>query len=83
MVIAGLVTRVAVGLMQGQTGVFAEQMQGRLLYILRYSASIFSNSVSILIAMLGLSGYSNGYRATVAVARNIVQACIQARQAQT
>src|SRR5580692_9379225 len=62
---------VAAGLMQGRTGVFAERMQGRHLYVLRYSASVFSNSVSMLIATLGLSGHSNGYRATVAVVRNI------------
>jgi hypothetical protein len=63
---------VAAGLMQGQTGVFAEQMQGRHLYILGYSASLFGNLVSILIATLGLSGHSNGYRATVAVAHNSI-----------
>ena len=45
-------------------------MQGRHLYILRYLASVFGNSVSILIAMLGLSGHSNRYRAIVAVACN-------------
>ena len=64
------VTWVIVGLMQGQAGVFAERMQGRHLYVLRYSVSVFGNSVSMLIAALGLSGHSNGYRATVAVARN-------------
>ena len=57
--------------MQGQTGVFAERMQGRHLYVLGYSASVFGNLASMLIAMLGLSGHSNGYRTTVAVARNI------------
>ena len=61
---------VAVGLMQGWTGVFAEWMQGWLLYVLGYLVSVFGNSVSMLIAMLGLSGHSNGYRATVAMARN-------------
>ena len=61
---------VAAGLMQGRTGVFAERMQGQHLYVLGYSASVFSNSVSMLIVALGLSGQSNGYRATVAVARN-------------
>jgi hypothetical protein len=66
---------VAAGLMQGQTGVFAEQMQGRLLYVLGYLASIFGNSVSMLITALGLSGHSNGYQATVAVARNNVNPC--------
>jgi hypothetical protein len=64
------VTRVIAGLMQGRTGVFAERMQRWHLYILGYLASIFDNSVSMLIATLGLSGYSNGYQATVAVARN-------------
>jgi hypothetical protein len=64
------VTGVAAGLMQRRTGVFAKRMQGWHLYILGYSASVFSNSVSMLIAMLGLSGHSNGYRTTVAVARN-------------
>ena len=64
------VTWVTAGLIQGQTGVFAEQIQGQHLYVLRYSASVFGNSASMLIAMLGLSGYSNGYQATVAVARN-------------
>jgi hypothetical protein len=64
------VTGVIAGLMQGRTGVFAEWMQGRHLYVLGYLASVFGNSVSMLIATLGLSGYSNGYRATVAVIRN-------------
>jgi hypothetical protein len=63
-------TGVIAGLMQGRTGVFAERMQGRHLYVLGYSASVFGNSVSMLIATLGLSGHSNGYRATVAVIRN-------------
>jgi hypothetical protein len=49
-----LVIGVIVGLMQRQIGVFAEWMQGWYLYILGYSASVFSNSVSILITMLGL-----------------------------
>ena len=62
-------TGVAAGLMQGQTGVFAEWMQGRHLYVLGYSASVFGNLVSMLIATLGLSGHSNGYRAIVAMAR--------------
>ena len=61
---------IAAGLMQGRIGVFAERMQGRHLYILGYSASVFGNSVSMLIATLGLSGHSNGYQATVAMARN-------------
>ena len=61
---------VTAGLMQERTGVFAEQMQGQHLYVLGYLASVFDNLVSMLIAMLGLSGHSNGYRATVAVARN-------------
>jgi hypothetical protein len=60
-VIAGSVTEVTVRLIQGWTRVFTEQIQGWYLYILGYLASIFSNSVSILIAILGLSGYSNGY----------------------
>jgi hypothetical protein len=64
------VTGVTAGLMQGRTGVFAERMQGRLLYVLGYSASVFGNSVSMLIAALGLSGHSNGYQATVTIARN-------------
>jgi hypothetical protein len=62
---------VTAGLMQGRIGVFAEWIQGRHLYILGYLASVFGNSVSMLIMTLGLSGYSNGYQATVAVARNI------------
>jgi hypothetical protein len=61
---------VIAGLMQGRTGVFAERMQEQHLYVLRYSASVFSNSVSMLIVMLGLSGYNNRYRATVAVICN-------------
>jgi hypothetical protein len=65
------VTGVIAGLMQGQTGVFAEQMQERYLYVLGYSVSVFGNLVSMLIATLGLSGHSNGYRATVAIIRNI------------
>jgi hypothetical protein len=64
------VIRVIAGLMQGRTGVFAEQMQGRYLYVLRYSASVFSNSVSMLIATLSLSGHNNGYQATVAIVHN-------------
>ena len=52
-------TQVTVGLMQGRTGVFTERMQGQRLYVLGYSASIFGNLASILIAMLGLSGHSN------------------------
>jgi hypothetical protein len=64
------VTGVIAGLIQGRTGVFAERMQGRHLYILGYSASIFGNSVCMLIATLGLSGHSNGYQATVAVICN-------------
>jgi hypothetical protein len=40
------------------------------LYVLGYSASVFGNSVSMLIAALGLLGHSNGYQATVAIARN-------------
>ena len=65
------VIRVTPGLMQGQTEVFAEWMQGWHLYVLEYSVSVFSNSASMLIAMLGLSGHSNGYQTTVTVARNI------------
>jgi hypothetical protein len=61
---------VITGLIQGQIGVFAKQMQGQYLYILGYSASVFSNSVSMLIVMLDLSGHSNGYQATVAVIHN-------------
>ena len=45
-------------------------MQEWHLYVLGYSVSVFSNSVSILIVMLGLLGYSNEYWATVAIARN-------------
>jgi hypothetical protein len=63
---------VIVELMQGQTGVFAEWMQGRYLYVLSYSASVFNNSVSMLIMTLGLSSHSNGYQATVAMIRNIL-----------
>jgi hypothetical protein len=70
------VTGVIAGLMQGQTEVFAERMQGRHLYVLGYSASVFGNSVSMLIATLGLSGHSNEYRATVAVIRNNRGRCI-------
>jgi hypothetical protein len=40
------------------------------LYVLGYLASVFGNSVSMLIAMLSLSGHSNGYQATIAVIRN-------------
>jgi hypothetical protein len=58
---AKLVTGVIAGLMQGRTGVFAEWMQGRHLYVLGYLASVFGNSVSMFIVTLGLSGYSNGY----------------------
>jgi hypothetical protein len=57
-------------LIQEQTGVFAEQIQGWHLYVLRYLASVFGNSVGMLIAMLGLSGHSNRYRATVAMICN-------------
>jgi hypothetical protein len=64
------VTGVIVGLMQRQTGVFAEQMQERHLYVLGYSVSVFGNSVSMLIATLDLLGYNNRYRATVAVIYN-------------
>ena len=56
--------------MQGRTGVFTEWMQGRHLYILRYLASIFSNSVSTLIMTLSLSGHNNRYWPIVAVAHN-------------
>jgi hypothetical protein len=66
-------TGVIAGLMQEQTGVFAEWMQGWHLYVLRYSVSVFSNLVSMLITTLGLSGYSNRYRATVAIIRNTSQ----------
>jgi hypothetical protein len=69
------VMEVTAGLMQGRTGVFPERMQERHLYVLRYSASVFGNSVSMLIAMLCLSGYSNGYWATVAMAHNRVIGC--------
>ena len=62
---------VTVGLMQGQTGVFAEWMQGQHLYVLRYSVSVFGNLVSMLIVMLSLLGHSNRYRATIAIAHNI------------
>jgi hypothetical protein len=64
------VTGVIAGLIQGRTEVFAEWMQGQHLYVLGYSASVFGNLVSMLIATLGLSGHSNGYQATVAVIRN-------------
>ena len=40
-------TGVAARLMQEQTGVFAERMQERLLYVLGYSVSVFGNSVSV------------------------------------
>jgi hypothetical protein len=56
--------------MQGLTGIFAERIQGWYLYVLRYSASVFGNSASMLIVMLDLSSYSNGYQATVAVTYN-------------
>ena len=42
--------------------------------------SIFSNLVSILIVVLGLSGYCNGYQATVAVVYNICGLLIQKDQ---
>jgi hypothetical protein len=45
-------------------------MQGQHLYILGYLASVFGNSVSMLITTLGLSGYSNGYQTTVVTACN-------------
>ena len=67
-------TWVTAGLMQGQTEVFAEQIQGRYLYILGYLVSVFNNSASMLIMMLGLSDHSNEYRAIVAVAYNIIAA---------
>ena len=38
-----------------------------------HSASVFGNSVSMPIAALGLLGYCNGYRATVAVICNNLQ----------
>jgi hypothetical protein len=63
--------------MQGLTGVFAEWMQGRHLYVLGYLTSVFGNSVSMLIATLGLSGHSNGYWAIVAVAHNNVHMQLQ------
>jgi len=59
-------------LMQGQIGVFTEQIKEQHLYVLRYSVSIFSNSVSILIVILGLSSYNNRYWATIAMAYNRV-----------
>jgi hypothetical protein len=49
-----LVTRVTAELIQGQIEVFAERMQGQLLYVLGYSVSIFGNSVSMLIVSLRL-----------------------------
>ena len=58
------VTEVAVRLIQGQTGAFAEQIQGR------HSVSAFSNLVSIPIVALGLSGHYNSYQATIAVICN-------------
>jgi hypothetical protein len=61
---------VITGLMQGQIEVFAKQMYKWHLYILGYSVSIFSNSMSMLIATLGLSGHSNGYQAIVVMIRN-------------
>jgi hypothetical protein len=64
-------TGVIAGLIQRQIGVFVKWMQGQHLYVLGYLASIFDNSVSMLIITLGLSGHSNGYRATVAMIRNI------------
>jgi hypothetical protein len=64
------VTGVITGLIQGRTGIFAEWMQGRHLYVLRYSVSVFGNLVSMLIVTLGLLGYSNGYQTTVAMIRN-------------
>jgi hypothetical protein len=39
------VTGVTVRLMQGRTGVFAERMQGRHLYVLGYSASVFGERI--------------------------------------
>jgi len=65
-----LVTGVIIELMQGQIEVFAEWIQGWHLYILRYSASVFGNSVSVLIVMLVLSGHSNRYRVTIAMTCN-------------
>jgi hypothetical protein len=63
---------VTAGLMQGWTVVSVEWMQGWHLYVLRYSVSVFGNSVSMLIIMLGLLGYSNGYQTTVAMTHNII-----------
>jgi hypothetical protein len=67
---------VIAGLIQGQTGVFAEWMKGQHLYILRYLESVFSNLVSMLIMILILLGHSNRYRATVAVIHNILNIVI-------
>jgi hypothetical protein len=61
---------VTVGLMQGRIGVFAEWMQRRHLYVLRYLASVFSNLASILIVTLSLLGYNNEYQVTVAMTHN-------------
>jgi hypothetical protein len=65
------VIEVIAGLIQKWTEVFTEWMQRWHLYVLGYSVSIFGNSVSMLIATLGLSDYSNGYQATIAMTRNI------------
>jgi hypothetical protein len=40
------------------------------LFVLGYLASVFGNLASILIAMLVLSGHSNGYQVTVAIIHN-------------
>jgi hypothetical protein len=61
--------------MQEWIEVFAEWIQERHLYVLRYLASVFSNSVSILIVILGLSGYSNRYWTTVTVIHNSFLVC--------
>jgi hypothetical protein len=45
-------------------------MQEWYLYILGYLVSILGNSASIFITMLELSGYSNEYWATIAIACN-------------
>jgi hypothetical protein len=66
------VTEIITELMQEQTEVFAEQMQGWHLYVLGYLVSVFSNSASILITTLDLLGHSNRYQATIAVICNSV-----------
>jgi hypothetical protein len=61
---------VIIELIQGQTKVFAEQMQGQHLYVLEYSVSVFGNSANIFITILGSSGHSNKYQTTITITHN-------------